>query len=113
MYQPRVKSKADMLVKKIREADGKPMDMTEWSMLYAFDIMGSVAFSIEFDNMGTGIEHPAIQPLHMHMKELAIFSQVPWLENIIASIPGASMAFVEFFRLCDRQIREKAKVGNR
>lgn len=113
IYQPKVKSKADVLVDKIRDSDGKPMDMAAWSMFYAFDIMGAVGFGTEFNNMSSGIEHPAIQPLHAHVKELAIMSQVPWLGNIIASIPGATLAFVEFFRVCESQISAKAKVGTR
>jgi hypothetical protein len=111
IYQPKIKAKVDLLIEQIRKSASEPMDATAWSMFYAFDTMGDVGFGEEFNNMSTGVEHSAIQPLHAHVKEMAVMSTVPWLENVIGSIPGATLPFIEFFKICENQISAKAKVG--
>ncbi|KAF2202071.1 cytochrome P450 67 [Delitschia confertaspora ATCC 74209] len=108
-YQPRIKSKADILMSQLRKNAGKPMDMTAWSMFFSFDVMGEVGFSKDFNNLVSGTEHPAIQGVHSHMTMLGILSMVPWLLNLLSSIPGAAAGYSEFFGFCANEIREKHK----
>jgi hypothetical protein len=39
-------------------------------------------------------------------------STVPWLLNVLGSIPGAAAGYSEFFSFCAGQIREKHKVSH-
>lgn len=82
-------------------------------MFLAFDIMGEVGFSKDFDNLATGKEHPAIKGIHDHMLILGILSNVPWLLNIIGSIPGAAAGYTGFFNWCSSEINEKEKASLR
>jgi hypothetical protein len=41
---------------------------------------------------------------------LGIMSTVPWLLNVLSSIPGAAAGYSDFFSFCAGQIREKHKV---
>ncbi|KAL5398048.1 hypothetical protein PMIN06_005494 [Paraphaeosphaeria minitans] len=111
-YEPRIKAKADLLVEQLAKSTIKPMDMTKWSMFFSFDVMGDVGFGKDFNNLNSGIEHPAIQGVHSHMTMLGIMSTVPWLLNALGSIPGAAAGYSEFFSFCAGQIREKHKTWN-
>lgn len=82
-------------------------------MFLSFDVMGEVGFSKDFDNLATGKEHPAIKGIHDHMLILGILSNVPWLLNIIGSIPGAAAGYTGFFNWCSSEIKEKAKASLR
>jgi hypothetical protein len=86
------------------------MDVSAWSMFFSFDVMGEVGFGKDFNNLNTGVEHSAIKGVHSHMTMLGIMSTVPWLLNILGSIPGAAAGYTEFFSFCAGQIREKHKV---
>lgn len=87
------------------------MDATTWSMLLSFDIMGEVGFGKDFNNLTTGVEHAAIKGIHDHMAILGVLSHVPWLLNILGSIPGATAAYSGFFKWCADEIESKQKVG--
>lgn len=73
--------------------------------------MGDVGFSKDFNNITSGIEHPAIQQIHKHMSIFGVFQTLPWLMNILGSIPGAASSFYEFFAFCAEQMREKEIVS--
>lgn len=73
--------------------------------------MGDVGFGKDFNNLVSGVEHPAIKGVHSHMTMLGIMSTVPWLLNILGSIPGAAAGYSDFFSFCAGQIREKHKVS--
>ncbi|KUI63677.1 Tryprostatin B 6-hydroxylase [Cytospora mali] len=75
-----------------------------------FDVMGEVGFSKDFGNLTTGIEHSAIKPIHAHIKVFGVLSPLPWLMNILGSIPGAASAYNEIFSFCADEIRAKQKV---
>jgi hypothetical protein len=87
------------------------MDMSAWAMYFSFDVMGEVGFGKDFNNLASGVEHSAIKGVHSHMTMLGIMSTVPWLLNVLSSIPGAAAGYSEFFGFCAGQIREKHKVS--
>lgn len=79
-------------------------------MFYSFDVMGEVGFSKDFGNLTTGVEHSAIKPIHEHIKIIGVLSPIPWLMNILGSIPGAANTYLEIFNFCSDEIRAKQKV---
>lgn len=89
---------------------GMPVDITAWSMYFSFDLMGDVGFSKDFNSLASGTEHPAIKGIHDHMAVLGVLSNVPWLLNILGSIPGAAAGYTSFFNWCSNEIKEKEKV---
>jgi hypothetical protein len=78
-------------------------------MFFSFDVMGEVGFGKDFNNLVTGVAHVAIKNAHAHMTMLGIMSTVPWLLNVLSSIPGATAGYSDFFSFCAGQIREKHK----
>ncbi|KAF2795827.1 putative benzoate 4-monooxygenase cytochrome P450 [Melanomma pulvis-pyrius CBS 109.77] len=106
-YQPRIKSKVDQLVAKFRKTAGDPKDVTAWTMMLAFDIMGEVGYSKDFGSVVNGEEHEAAKAIHDHMTILGIFGMTPWLLYIIGHMPGALAAYKPFFTWCANMIKEK------
>ncbi|KAF1830897.1 cytochrome P450 67 [Decorospora gaudefroyi] len=106
-YEPRIKAKADLFKDQLAKHEGQPMDMSAWAMFFSFDVMGEIGFGKDFNNLVSGVEHSAIKGVHAHMTMLGIMSTVPWLLNVLSSIPGAAAGYSEFFSFCAGQIREK------
>ncbi|KAJ5154854.1 Cytochrome P450 [Penicillium coprophilum] len=71
--------------------------------------MGNVGFGKEFNNLATGIEHPAIKGIHDHMAVLGTMGHVPWLLNLANRIPGAVSGYSSFFQWCTNEIERKQK----
>ena len=86
------------------------MDVTFWSMLFSFDIMGDVGFGKDFNGLNSRKEHPALKILHDHINVLSTMSTVPWLLNMLASIPVSATPFSQFFVLCAEQAKIKERV---
>ncbi|KAF3044325.1 hypothetical protein E8E12_007952 [Didymella heteroderae] len=107
-YEPRIKIKADAFMRQLRQST-KPFDASAWSMFYSFDVMGEVGLGKDFNNLTSGQEHPAIKGVHDHMTMLGILSTVPWLLNVLSSIPGAAAGYSSFFHFCSSEIRAKNK----
>ncbi|KAK7721297.1 hypothetical protein SLS64_001593 [Diaporthe eres] len=74
-----------------------------------FDVIGEVAFGKDFGNLITGTEHSALKPIHEHIKVFAVLGHLPWLMNIMTSIPSASSVYTEIFSFCENEIRAKQK----
>ena len=106
-YVPRVQSKADKLVAYIKKSNFAPIDVTTWAMFLSFDVMGDVGLGKDFDNLGTGVEHPAIKAIHDHMGVIGTMGHLPWLLNIVNRIPGAASGYSSFFDWCGGEIERK------
>lgn len=79
-------------------------------MFFAFDLIGDMGFGKSFGQLSSGVEHPAIRPIHAHIKLLGIFQTVPWLLYLLSCIPGAASTYSEIFGFCAGEIRNKLKV---
>ena len=110
MYEPRIKAKADVFKNQLASKGASYMEASTLSMFFSFDVMGEVGFGKDFNNLQSGVEHVAIKGVHSHMTMLGIMSTVPWLLNVLSSIPGAAAGYSDFFSFCSSQIREKHKV---
>lgn len=97
----------------IRETSGKPVNGTKWAMFYSFDVMGSVAFQKDFNQMNSGKEHPAIKGIHDTMDLIGVLGNAPWSLVLAACLPGATSGFAKFFSFCTAELEEKEKVSTR
>ncbi|KAK8039908.1 benzoate 4-monooxygenase cytochrome P450 [Apiospora rasikravindrae] len=107
--RPRIKSHADLLVQRLREQSGRPVNATQWSMFFSFDMIGDVGYGKSFDQLVTLEEHPAVKPIHGNMAEMAVLGLVPWLLHLLSSIPGGRQAFDATNRFCigQRSVKQK------
>jgi hypothetical protein len=111
IYEPRIKGKADVLIEQLRRLSGNAVDSTAWSMFYSFDVMGEVGFGRDFDNLSTGKEHPGIKVMHSVIGFLGVLAPVPWLLNVLGSIPGASRTLIDFETIFQKVLAQKEAVS--
>lgn len=109
-YEPHIGVKVDQLISHVEKNLGQTIDISTWAMFLAFDIMGTVGFGKEFNNLATGVEHPGIKAIHDHMAILGVLNHIPWLLNLAGRIPGAAASLAEFFKWCEDEIVQKQKV---
>ncbi|OJJ67356.1 hypothetical protein ASPBRDRAFT_200075 [Aspergillus brasiliensis CBS 101740] len=109
IYEPRVKSKVDLLASHVAKNLGQAIDVTAWTMFLSFDIMGDIGFGKDFHNLDTGVEHPAIKSVHDHMAVGAVLLQVPWFLYLLCRTPGAVSSYSSFFKWCADEIERKRK----
>ncbi|KIW88830.1 uncharacterized protein Z519_10314 [Cladophialophora bantiana CBS 173.52] len=108
-YEPRVKAKTDLLLSRIAASAGSPMNITEWSMFYTFDVMGDIGLSKDFEMLTTGREHKAIKGLHDQMITIGTLGTLPWLLAFFSAIPGIAGTFQDFMGYCRDQLEEKKR----
>ncbi|KAJ1325421.1 cytochrome P450 family 628 [Microdochium nivale] len=112
-YEPAIKTQVDALVRQLYWRGEAGLNVTDWSMFFAFDLIGDMGFGKSFGQLSSGVEHPAIRPIHAHIKLLGIFQTVPWLLYLLSCIPGAASTYSEIFGFCAGEIRNKLKIHDK
>ncbi|KAK8137190.1 cytochrome P450 [Apiospora sp. TS-2023a] len=107
-YEPRVRAKADLLLERLSENAGKPIDMTMYGMFYGFDVMSEVGFSKDFNMLKSQKEHPAVMALHSSLTILSVVGgSQPWLLGMMTRIPGASAGYQKFIEWCGGELQAR------
>lgn len=117
-YEPRVQNKVNALLEKLSAFDQKPVNVTEWMSYFAFDVMGDVIFSKEYNLMqagdgkilANGIE-TTLTKLHDGMKMLGYFGTVPWVLRMLTQA-GISGDWGVMHEWCRGAMRDKQAVMN-
>lgn len=110
-YIPRFLSKTDLFMKRLSEHDGKSIDITQWSLFYAFDIMGLIAFSKDYKQLDNSAEHHAIAAMHAQMDMTALVTPIPWIMYVLGCIPGMKTPLDLFTDYCASQMNERRAVS--
>ncbi|KAI8653830.1 hypothetical protein LRP88_00428 [Fusarium phalaenopsidis] len=113
IYEEKIAPKVDILMARIAEKQGTPMDMTLYAAFFGFDVMGQVGFSKDFNMLDSGHKHPAIQALHENMAAVGVLSTVPWLMSMLGKIPGATGSYARFADWCARELQAKRAIDNK
>ncbi|KAL1979470.1 hypothetical protein VTN96DRAFT_5729 [Rasamsonia emersonii] len=112
-YEPRVTAKTSLFLSQIAAQKGQPLDITKWAMYYTFDVMGDVGLGKDFEMLTQETEHAAVKGLHDHMIAIGILATMPWLVNVLGTIPGVAGSYKAFFDYCSNQLREKQKTTSK
>lgn len=110
-YEPRIQHKINILTSQIHARIGQPLDISQWTMYFAFDVMGLVGFSTDFGQLEKGTEQAAIKELHQQMLFLGILKGAPWILTILGSIQGLVGDYGQFMAYCADRVAEKREVS--
>ncbi|KAJ3544539.1 hypothetical protein NM208_g2999 [Fusarium decemcellulare] len=110
VYEDRVVSKVDLLMSRIADHEGSPIDVTQYAIFFGFDVMGQVGFSKDFEMLNSGKKHPAIEGLHDNMAAVGVLGTVPWLMSMLSKIPGATGSYSRFTDWCGRELQAKRAI---
>ncbi|KAL4985338.1 cytochrome P450 [Aspergillus falconensis] len=106
-YKPLLQRKVDVLVSQIRSRLDRPLNITQWAMYLAFDVMGLLGFSKDFRQLEDTAEHAAIKELHGQMLILGILKSIPWVLTILGAIQGVVGNYGQFMIYYEDRIAEK------
>ncbi|KAK5082012.1 hypothetical protein LTR05_007154 [Lithohypha guttulata] len=108
-YEQRVQRLNDLLITKLDESKGSPLDATNLLNLYSFDTMGDLAFGNDFGMLESGKPHWAIKLLNEGMDPLGL--QLPvWFFRTLAAIPGLAAGYWKFIAFCTQQLENRIAV---
>jgi len=74
-YETRVEPFVDVLVKRIAEFKGQPINVSKWFNFFGYDVMGDLAFGKDFGMLSSGKEHFAINLLNEGMQPVSFHSE--------------------------------------
>ncbi|PYI07015.1 putative cytochrome P450 [Aspergillus sclerotiicarbonarius CBS 121057] len=103
-YEARVDSKADTLVTQLKSRGNNPINISQWSMFYSFDVMGLVGFSEDFKQLESGTEHYAVKGMHDQLFMLGLLNQIPWLSYPLNALQPFSGGFGLFKMYCSHMV---------
>lgn len=107
-YATRVQKFHDLLIARIDENAGKPMNVTKWFGLHGFDMMGDLVFNKSFNMLESGETHWAVKLLGDGLL-IQGYSFPPWLYRIFATLPGMGAGYRRFVSLCINQLDDRMK----
>ncbi|PWY96139.1 cytochrome P450 [Aspergillus sclerotioniger CBS 115572] len=108
-YQIPLLEKSKLLMTKIREQQGRPMDITNWMTCLAFDVMGKVVLGTELGMLQTGQKTAELRQMDDSSRYATMAGTMPWLAPLLLQIPGLATVLNPFRHFCHTVLDEKRK----
>ena len=105
-YETKIGGYSDMLVNKIAERKGAPIDMKTWFNLFSFDVMALLAFGKDYEMLRRGEKHYALELLDEGMMLLAFWFPT-WFFRVLTAIPGLSAGYHKFVAFCANELNQR------
>lgn len=109
-YEKRIQVYRNKLMSRIEESAGRPFDITRWSNLYNFDIMGDLAFGTSFKMLETSTEHYAIKLLNAGMDNHGLMLPM-WFMRLMMAVPRLTSDWWRAIAYCNERMDERIKVS--
>lgn len=78
---------ANLLLDRLEQSQGTPIDIPKWFKFYSFDTMGDLAFGQSFSMLTNGVKHPFMALVESHMAMAGTFSQLIWMFPLFRALP--------------------------
>ncbi|KAL7650319.1 hypothetical protein ACMYSQ_012117 [Aspergillus niger] len=101
-YHNALQEQSRILIEKIREHQGQPMDVTNWINCYTFDVMGHIVLGAELGMLKTGKKIPELQVIDEGQRYIAVAGTMPWFPPLMLGIPGLSAILNPFRHHCHK-----------
>lgn len=87
--EPTMQKYADLLMRRLREGRGGPVDMVRWLNFTVFDLIGDLAFGESFGCLESSSYHPWVRPVtevSALSAALPVVSHYPWVKKVVTSL---------------------------
>lgn len=101
---------ATQLANTLRSFNGGVVNVNDWFNFFSFDVMGDLAFAKSFGTLATGHWHSAVTLLRDGMNCLGVATPVPWLAQMVFSLPGAAYTWNAMIAWCKSTMNERLKL---
>jgi hypothetical protein len=112
-YEGPILHEAQLLVQRIREFEGKDINITKWFEYYGYDLMGLVSFSKSFKMLEEGKSHWVVDTINGGTATLGPFTGVPWFIHLVHAIPFAGRPLEKANAWGRKTIRERVAVSEK
>ncbi|KAF8205675.1 cytochrome P450, partial [Mycena galopus ATCC 62051] len=86
-YEPWVSKRASQLVSRLRDQN-QTVDLAQWIDLFAYDLMGDLAFGGAFEMLRDGQDVDRLgERIRGHLKASNLLAQVPWIVRTVHLFP--------------------------
>ena len=109
-YHNGLQEQSRILIEKIREHQGRPMDVANWINCYTFDVMGHIVLGAELGMLKTGKKIPELQVIDEGQRYIAVAGTMPWFPPLMLGIPGLSAILNPFRHHCHKLFDAKRAV---
>jgi len=108
-YEKRVEPYADVLLKRLRDFNGAPVNVAIWFNYFGYDVMGNLAFGKDFQMLESGNEHFAISLLNEGLQPLSLLFPT-WFFRVLTDIPGLAANYWKVVGYCNQQLQYRIVV---
>lgn len=94
-YEPCLRTFTEAIMQKIDSKAGtqSSLNVDEWCVFFAFDIMGQIGFSKSFDMTGQGRFTNEIVILEKFLAGSMIFANIPYIGSVLSKVPNPMKTF--------------------
>ena len=100
-----------LFAQKIRNFNGKGINVTRWYNYYGYDMLGLIAFSKEYNMLESTENHWVIDRINEAQATVGPFGGVSWFILLINSLPYFGRFLASSNEWARSTIRERAAVG--
>ncbi|KAJ7306273.1 high nitrogen upregulated cytochrome P450 monooxygenase 2 [Mycena albidolilacea] len=110
-YEPLIVNRASQLISRLREQSGA-VDLVRWFNLFAFDLMGDLAFGGGFEMLRDGEDLDGLgERIRGYTKAYHLCGQVPWIMSTLHLLPQAGRIVEEFNGFAKNLAMQRMKKG--
>ena len=109
-YEDRVLSYAQLLDRSLSSVSREPVNATAWFKYFAFDVMTDIHYGQSLGMLKNGKDHYAIELSHAGVAVMGPLTPVPWLCQLLMSIPGAQKEWQAYQVWAHEELQSRIKV---
>lgn len=109
-YEDRVLGYAQLLDRSLSSFSSEPVNATAWFKYFAFDVMTDIHYGQSLDMLKNGKDHYAIELSHAGVAVMGPLTPVPWLCQLLMSIPGAQKEWQAYQVWAHEELQSRIKV---
>ncbi|KAL8793721.1 MAG: hypothetical protein Q9195_003662 [Heterodermia aff. obscurata] len=98
-----------MLDGSLSSFSGEPVNATAWFKYFAFDVMTDIHYGQSLDMLKNGKDHYAIELSHAGVAVMGPLTPVPWLCQLLMSIPGAQKEWQAYQVWAHEELQSRIK----
>ncbi|KAH7133887.1 cytochrome P450 [Dactylonectria macrodidyma] len=114
VYEARILELVDVLLENFKKLSqsGEPVDIVRWAEYLGFDVMGKIAFGVEFNSLRDAKTHFYVRYIHSVLEYVASLGAISWVMPLVALMPldeGRRKDTAAFMKFGDEQFEKRIK----
>lgn len=109
-YDYRISSAVEELLQVIKTSEGQPINMTNFSTYFAFDVMEDLTFNQSTNMVRHGKTTHILKAIRQDMYGIALSSHLPWFLPLVKRTPIINRNYLDFWDCIQQKIDQRRMV---